>query len=96
LCPSGKVVLQRVGLNSGFCQCVRSPRRGRQTFDTVTFTVSGVTDGAQRGRLAGSGDSLQRRDLIAATEDLLYGSMLGAAETGETPSESVRPAQSPG
>src|SRR5271169_3965447 len=52
---SGEVVLQRVGLNSGFCQLVRSPRSGRQAFDTVTFAVSGVTDGAQRGRLAGSG-----------------------------------------
>ena len=56
---SGKVMLQHVGLNSGFCQLVRRSRGGRQTFDPVTFAVSGVTNGAERGRLAGSGDSLQ-------------------------------------
>src|SRR5271157_4259795 len=74
------MVLQRVRLNSGFSQLVRSPRGGRQAFDTVTFALRGVADGGQRGRLAGSGYTFKSGDLIAAAEDLLDGSMLAAAE----------------
>ena len=74
------MVLQRIGLNSGFCQLVRSSRGGRQTFDTVAFAFSGVTDGTQRSGLAGAGYTFKSGDLIVAAEDLLDCSMLAAAK----------------
>src|SRR5271157_5895600 len=77
---SGKMMLQRIRLNSGLSKFVRSPRGGREAFDVVALALSGVTDGAQRGRLACSGYSLQRRNLIAAAQNLLNCSMLTAAE----------------
>src|SRR5271157_3756866 len=77
---SGKVMLQRIRLNSGFSKFLCSPRGGRESLDAVALAFSGVTDGAQRGRLACSGYSLQRRNLIAAGKDLLNCSMLTAAE----------------
>src|SRR5271169_1879178 len=60
---TGKVVLQRVRLNSCLSEFVRSPRGGRETLDAVALAFSGVADGTQRGRLACSGYSLQRRGL---------------------------------
>ena len=77
---TGKVVLQRVRLNSGFCELVRSPRSRCESLDAVALAFSGVTDGAQRGRLASPSYSLQCRNLIAAAQNLLYCSMLTTAE----------------
>src|SRR5271157_5994273 len=77
---TGKVVLQRVRLNSGFCELVRSPRSRCESLDAVALAFSGVTDGAQRGRLASPSYSLQCRNLIAAAQNLLYCSMLTATE----------------
>src|SRR5271165_1553395 len=73
---SGRIVLQRIRLNSGLPKFVRSPRSWRESLDAVALALSGVTDGAQRGRLACSGYSLQSRNLIAAAQNLLYCSML--------------------
>src|SRR5271165_5758643 len=77
---TGKVVLQRVRLNSGFCELVRSPRSRCESLDAVALAFSGVTDGAQRGRLASPSYSLRCRNLIAAAQNLLYCSMLTTAE----------------
>src|SRR5271157_414627 len=77
---SRKVMLQRIRLNTSLSKFLCSPRGWRETLDAVALAFSGVTDGAQRGCFTCSGYSLQRRNLIAATQNLLYCSMLTAAE----------------
>src|SRR5271166_3005781 len=63
---SRKVMLQRIRLNTGLSKSLCSPRGWRETLDAVALALSGVTDGAQRGRFACSGYALQSCNLIAA------------------------------
>src|SRR5437773_9495919 len=74
--------LQRARFDASLGELVRRARRRREAFDLVAFAFGGIANRCQRCRLARAGGAFERRDLVAAGENLVDRGALALIEVG--------------
>jgi hypothetical protein len=72
--------LQRARFDAGVGELVRRPRCLREAFDLIAFACGGIANRCERTRLPCAGGALERRNLVAAGENLIEGGALALIE----------------